>query len=72
MLEFGNKCKVKINIRFREFYFGCTTKTAVERILLIFQDGLCSATSFKRSRRELSIDMPEYKSVWINHLLPPF
>jgi len=42
---------------------GCETKTGVERILVIFQDSPSSAISFKRARRELSIDVTEHGSI---------
>jgi len=45
--------------------FGCETKTGVVRILVIFQ--LCSAISFKRSRRELFIDVAERWSILKNY-----
>jgi len=44
-------------------------KAGVERILVIFQDRstyVCSAISFKRSRRELSIDVAERRSILKN------
>jgi len=49
-----------LKFRFRECYtcFGCETKTGVIRIFF-FKIDLCSAISFKRSRRELSIDVAE-------------
>jgi len=34
---------------------------------LFFKEDLCSATSFKMSRRELSIDMAEYGSILKNN-----
>jgi len=34
---------------------------------LFFKTGLCSAISFKRSRRELSIDVAEYSSILRNN-----
>jgi len=45
--------------------FGCETKTGVVR-KLFFKLGLCSAISFERSRRELSIDVAEHRSVLEN------
>jgi len=46
--------------------FGCETKTVVVRIMVIFKIGLCSAISFKRSRRELSIDVAEHRPMLKN------
>jgi len=43
--------------------FGCETKTGVVGIWLFSKVGLCSAISFKRSRRELSIDVAEHRSM---------
>ena len=37
------------------------------RILVVFKIGLCSAISFRRSRRELSIDMAEHRSMLKNY-----
>ena len=45
--------------------FGCETKTGV-RILVFFKIDLCSAVSFKRLRRELSIDVAEHRSILKN------
>jgi len=42
-------------------YFGCETKTMWNVFRLFFKIGLCSAISFKRSRRELSIDVAEHR-----------
>jgi len=57
----------KQNTRFGESYtcFMCESKTRVR--MLYFEIGLCSAVSFKRSRRELSIDMAEHRSVLKNY-----
>jgi len=58
------KLKQKRNPRFAECYtcFGCETKTGVVNIYrLFFKIGLCSAISFKMSRRELSIDVAEHR-----------
>jgi len=38
----------------------------VVRILVIFKIDLCSATSFKRPRQELSIDVAELRSILKN------
>jgi len=54
---------LKTKTRFVECYtcFGCaTTKTEIYRILVIFKICLRSPILFKRSRRELSIDMAEH------------
>jgi len=68
---------VKIKPRFGECYtcFGCETETGVVRMLVIFQDRVCSAISFKRSRRELPIDVAEHTSTLKSlpqYALPPF
>jgi len=39
---------------------------------LFFKIDLCSAISFKRSRRELSIDVAEQRSILKKNVLPPF
>jgi len=59
---------VKTKSRFWECYtcFGCETKTGVVRALVIFQ-GLCSAISFERSRRELFIDVAKHGSMLKNY-----
>jgi len=54
--------------------FGCETKTGVV-LWLFFKIGLCSVISFKRSRRELSIDKAEHSSMLKidqNTHYPPF
>jgi len=45
--------------------FGCKNKTRVV-FWLLFKIGLCSAISFKRSRRELSIDVAEHRPILKN------
>jgi len=61
-----NSSQWKQNPRFGECFtcFGCETKTGVVRI---FKIGICSAISFKRSRRELSIDVTEHRSTLKNY-----
>jgi len=44
----------------------CETKTGVVYILVIFEERHSSAISFKRSRRELSIDVAEHRSTLKN------
>jgi len=46
-------------------YFEYENKTGVVRIVVIFQDS-CSAISFKRSRRELFMDVAEHRSILKN------
>jgi len=55
----------KGNTRFREFYLGRETKKRVVRMLVGFQEPL-SVISFKRCRRELSIDVAERWSILKN------
>ena len=59
-----NPSQKKTKPRFGDCYtcFERETKTGVVRILVIFQDR-CSAISFKKSRRELSIDGAEHRSI---------
>ena len=45
---------------------GREPKTGVEGILAIFKIGLCSAISFERSRRKLSIDVTQHRSILKN------
>jgi len=69
---------VKTKPHFGECYtrFGCETKTGVLNLLVTFQDRpLLSHITFKRSRRELSIDVAEHRSVsnnYQNTLYPRF
>jgi len=67
------RCTVKTKPRFGECYtcFGYETKTGVVRIWLFFKIGLCSAISFKRSRRELSIDVAEHRPMLKNYQNTP-
>jgi len=64
--------KIPHTVKTRHFFeqvltcFECEIKTGVLRILLIFQDGPHSAISFKWSRRELSIDVAEHRSILKN------
>jgi len=58
---------VKFAPYFREFYTCFGTQTGVVRILVIFQDSLCSAISFKKFRRELSIDLAEHRYMLKNY-----
>ena len=45
---------------------GCEAETRVIRTFLVFKIGVCTAISFKRSRRELSIDVAEHRSILKN------
>jgi len=44
-------------------YFRCKNKTEVVVFWLFFKIDLCSATLYKSSRRELSIDVAEHRSI---------
>jgi len=47
--------------------FRSETETGAVRGFVIFQIGLWSAISFERSRRELSIDVAEHRSMLNNY-----
>jgi len=47
--------------------FGCETKTGKVLFWLFFKIDLCSASSSKRSRQELSIDTAEHMSILKNY-----
>jgi len=59
---------VNTKARFGECYtyFGCETKAGLYVFWLFFKIGLCSAISFKRSQRELSIDVAQHRSILKN------
>jgi len=60
-LKFANS-KNKPRIGENYTCFGCKTKTGEVRILGSFQDrNMYSALSFKRSEREISIDVSEHR-----------
>ena len=46
---------------------GVKLKRGWHVVWLFFKKGLCSAISFKRSRRELPIDVDEHGSILKNH-----
>jgi len=52
------------------YLFWVWNQNGVVRILVIFKIGLCSAISFKRSWRELSIDVAEHGSMLKNDRYP--
>jgi len=64
-----NTFTVKTKLRFGECYtcFSCETKKGMVRIFVILQDIICSGISLKRSRRELSIDVAEHRSMLKNY-----
>jgi len=65
----AENAQLKKNTRFRQYYtcYGYDAKTGVVRILVIFKIDLCSVTSFKRSWRDLSIDVAEHRSILKNN-----
>ena len=60
--------QLKLTPHFGECYsgFGCETKTGMVRTLSS-ETRVCLATCFKRSGRELSIDMAEHQSIFKNY-----
>jgi len=58
---------VKTKPRFGECYLGVKPKRGWYVFGLFFMAGLCSAISFKRSRRELSIDVAQHRSILKNY-----
>jgi len=51
----------------RMYYIGLSGKLRDLGVFgLLFKTDLCSAISFKRSRRELSIDVTEHRSIFKN------